>query len=124
VVFLPLSGLCSSPSNPSSQPKLQSPESVLEAHLPAEQLQWVRRLLYGTAEHVTLEVPDEARALAEAHDFEVKAYKIPCPLEQRRDARIVRVGVIQNSIAVRRWCSPRERKYNRWLIRSFVQLRV
>merc|ERR1712188_64430 len=67
--------------------------------LPAEDLAEVRRVMYGVAEdHTPLEVPEEARALGEANNFEIQGYSLACPRESRRDPRIVRVGVVQNAI--------------------------
>ena len=41
--------------------------------LPAEDLAEVRRVMYGVAEdHTPLEVPEEARALGEANNFEIQ----------------------------------------------------
>ena len=44
--------------------------------LPAEDLAEVRRVMYGVAEdHTPLEVPEEARALGEANNFEIQVLK-------------------------------------------------
>lgn len=45
-----------------------------------------------------LEISDEAIQLAKQRNFELRGYKFPCPAEQTRMPRIVRVGVIQNKI--------------------------
>ena len=37
--------------------------------------------------------------LAKKHNFEIKAFKVTCPLEQLRAPRLVRIGLIQNMIA-------------------------
>jgi hypothetical protein len=84
-------------------------ESILSTHLPAEELAAVRRILYGTptafeeddaSEHSALHQLATEVAAKYRDAFDVRAYCIPCPREQRREARIVRVAVIQNSIAV------------------------
>eukprot|EP00012_Vannella_robusta_P001783 CAMPEP_0206190154 /NCGR_PEP_ID=MMETSP0166-20121206/4584_1 /ASSEMBLY_ACC=CAM_ASM_000260 /TAXON_ID=95228 /ORGANISM="Vannella robusta, Strain DIVA3 518/3/11/1/6" /LENGTH=387 /DNA_ID=CAMNT_0053606185 /DNA_START=363 /DNA_END=1526 /DNA_ORIENTATION=- len=58
------------------------------------------RVLYGVSSpHETLDVPQEVVAMSEQNQFEVKGFKLPCAKEQMRAPRIVRVAVIQNSIA-------------------------
>eukprot|EP01094_Clydonella_sp_ATCC50884_P029359 TRINITY_DN916_c0_g1_i1.p1 TRINITY_DN916_c0_g1~~TRINITY_DN916_c0_g1_i1.p1 ORF type:complete len:399 (+),score=122.34 TRINITY_DN916_c0_g1_i1:46-1242(+) len=78
--------------------EFESIEHILQK-LPAEDYAHVRRVLYGAAsEHVELPIPEAATALGAEHDFEIKGYKLETPKESRRDPRIVRVGVIQNSV--------------------------
>ena len=43
-------------------------------------------------------VSKDVQASADAQDFEIKAFKIPCAKEQVRAPRVVRVGAIQNKI--------------------------
>lgn len=72
-------------------------ESILEKHLPEKELAEVKRILYGkpTPE---LQLSEESKAIAEAKDFELKGYKMECPVDQLRAPRIVRVGAVQNKI--------------------------
>lgn len=72
---------------------------MLEKHLPQEQLTEVKRILYGPPVN-TLSIPEPAAALAQAHDFEIKAFAFPSQVEQLREPRVVRVGLIQNSIVL------------------------
>jgi len=79
--------------------KLKSIEEALET-IPDQDLRAEAfRVLYGVDKPLpTLEIPESTKELATAHNFEVKGYKVPCPREQLREPRIVRVGVIQHSI--------------------------
>eukprot|EP00051_Salpingoeca_urceolata_P027187 m.480352 g.480352 ORF g.480352 m.480352 type:complete len:385 (+) comp21800_c0_seq1:97-1251(+) len=74
-------------------------EAILEEHIPAEKLAEVKRILYG-APTETLPVSEESQALSSSKDFEVQAVRIPCPTEQLRAPRIVRIGLIQNKIVL------------------------
>ena len=77
-------------------PELESLEALLRK-LPAEDQKEAFRILYGELPE-TLPVPAEVQAYADARDFEVAAYKFHAAAEQRRAARVVRIGVIQNRI--------------------------
>jgi len=72
----------------------------------------VYRVLYGVSEPLqTLNIPDNVLESAKTNDFEVQGYKMPCPQEQLRAPRIVRVAVIQNSI-VKPTTDPLEEQYS------------
>jgi len=74
-------------------------DKLLEQSIPKEQLSEVKRILYGSGADTPLEVPQEAKTLAESNNFELRAFKLSnCETEQLRTPRIVRVGVIQHSI--------------------------
>lgn len=45
-----------------------------------------------------LDLPAEARSLAEEKDFEIKAYGIGAAQEQTRPPRLVKIAVVQNAI--------------------------
>ena len=72
-------------------------DKILEEHLPEEKLKEVRRLLYGKAVQ-ELKITEGALELSKENDFEIKAYKFSSDVEQLRDPRIVRIGLIQNSV--------------------------
>lgn len=78
--------------------KLHSLEHALES-LPDEHRDEVKRILYGNPVEV-LPVVAAAAESAAAKEFELKAYKVPCPAEQLRGPRVVRVGLIQNKIVL------------------------
>jgi len=79
--------------------EIESVEHALGT-IPDEQLRSeALRILYGVTKPLpTLDIPEEVSELAKANNFQVQGYKVPCPTEQLREPRIVRVGVIQNSI--------------------------
>jgi beta-ureidopropionase len=70
---------------------------ILEKHLPAQELAKVRQLLYGRPVG-TIEVSEDVRNFAEEHNYDVQAYKFEAAIEHTRKPRIVRIGLIQNSI--------------------------
>lgn len=65
--------------------------------LPAEDQAEAFRILYGDMPQ-TLPITEAAQKLADAHDFDVAAYKFEAAPEQRRAPRVVRAGVIQTQI--------------------------
>eukprot|EP00668_Euglena_longa_P031679 GGOE01040921.1.p2 GENE.GGOE01040921.1~~GGOE01040921.1.p2 ORF type:complete len:389 (-),score=127.24 GGOE01040921.1:276-1442(-) len=67
--------------------------------LPHDHQKEVLRILYGAAPS-PLPIPPEAEALSRLHQFDIQAYKVPCPEEELRTPRIVRVAGIQNSIVL------------------------
>lgn len=73
-------------------------EKALDTLAPELQAE-VKRILYGRPAAV-LPISPEAEAQAEQRDFEIKSFKIDCPPEQLRPARVVRVGLIQNKIVL------------------------
>lgn len=76
--------------------ELESLESLLRK-LPAEDQAEAFRILYGNMPE-TLPIAPAAAALAQQFDFDVAAYRFSVTPEQRRQPRIVRVGVIQTQI--------------------------
>lgn len=77
----------------------ESLESLLEKHVPADELKEVKRILYGR-EVPSLPIAEGAAALAEKNNFEIKAFQIDAAPEQLRKPRVVRIGAIQNSIVL------------------------
>ncbi|KAH8297159.1 hypothetical protein KR044_005564 [Drosophila immigrans] len=80
--------------------ELKSLDECLEKHLPAEELKEVKRILYGVEKDQTLELPASALTTAKEHGFEIKGYRFTARPEELRKPRLVRVGAIQNSIAL------------------------
>ncbi|VFQ68430.1 unnamed protein product [Cuscuta campestris] len=76
---------------------------LLQASLSPHLFQEVSRLLLGlncgTAVDA-VELPKPARLLSEKHDFDLQAFVFRAEKESFREPRIVRVGLIQNSIAL------------------------
>jgi len=76
--------------------EIESLESLLRKLPEADQAE-AFRILYGNMPE-ELPISDDAAALAQQHDFDVAAYRFASTPEQRRPARIVRVGVAQMQI--------------------------
>jgi beta-ureidopropionase len=76
--------------------EIESLEKILR-QLPAEDQKEAFRILYGDVPDA-IDIPSEVQTYANDKRFEIAAYKFNAKKEQRRPARIVRVGVIQNQI--------------------------
>eukprot|EP01027_Heterolobosea_sp_BB2_P025860 GEZU01039699.1.p1 GENE.GEZU01039699.1~~GEZU01039699.1.p1 ORF type:complete len:423 (+),score=136.56 GEZU01039699.1:86-1270(+) len=82
--------------------EFESVESILEKHIPQEELAKVKSVLYGKpCDDQTTEIPKQALALSEQYNFEIKAYSMVRNTikEQRRAPRVVKIALIQNMIA-------------------------
>lgn len=82
-----------------AQTEFESIEKILESHLPPEDYEKVRGVLYGT-ECSKLQFSGEPVDHARNHDFELKGYKVAADSEELRPPRIVRVGLVQNKIVL------------------------
>ncbi|KAH1018697.1 beta-ureidopropionase [Dendroctonus ponderosae] len=71
--------------------EFQSVESILKKNLLGEEYEKIRQILYGRPV-VNLEIPSIPK------NFDIQAYSIPCPEEQLRKPRLVRVGLFQHQI--------------------------
>lgn len=78
--------------------ELTSLEQCFEKHIPEQELKEVKRILYGR-ELPTIQIPEKAEKLSQQHNFEVKGFQISAAKEELTPPRIVRIGVVQNSIA-------------------------
>eukprot|EP01132_Coremiostelium_polycephalum_P004320 gene4320-5406_t len=86
---------------PQHQQKLSKIESVLEKYIPEDELHEVKRVLYGyNCGKLVTESPvsKDALAFASENNFEIVFSKLTAEPEQLRPQRIVRIGIIQNSI--------------------------
>ncbi|XP_037566642.1 beta-ureidopropionase-like isoform X1 [Dermacentor silvarum] len=79
--------------------EFESVEKILTEHLPPEELQKVRGVLYGK-ECAALDFDSEALALATEHKFELKGYRMVAEKEEMRPPRVVRLGLVQNRIVL------------------------
>ncbi|PRD26251.1 UNVERIFIED_CONTAM: Upb1 [Trichonephila clavipes] len=77
--------------------QIDSLESVLEKHIPEDNLRFVKRVLYGK-ELRSLELNEVARAAAVESNVDMKGFAFDAEPEDLRPPRIVRVGLVQNSI--------------------------
>ncbi|KAL6211415.1 hypothetical protein ACLB2K_016641 [Fragaria x ananassa] len=76
---------------------------LLSANLKPHLFQEVNRILLGLncgKPLETISVPESAKGLSSQHDFDLQAFCFHADKELLREPRIVRVGLIQNSIAV------------------------
>ncbi|TQE05735.1 hypothetical protein C1H46_008641 [Malus baccata] len=76
---------------------------LLSANLKPHLFQEVSRILLGLNRGKALEtisLPESAKVLSSGHDFDLQAYCFLADKELLREPRIVRVGLIQNSIAL------------------------
>ncbi|XP_071447916.1 beta-ureidopropionase isoform X2 [Hetaerina americana] len=79
--------------------ELDSVESILQAHLPENELLAVERILYGKP-LLSLELPEKALSLAGENNFDIAGYKFTALQEELRSPRIVRVAAVQNKIVL------------------------
>ena len=104
--------------NMSAEINFKSLEECLNKYIPENELKEVKRILYGRSDEWvsfyqcniflifnntsrnSIKLPESATQLAKANNFELKAYKFEAQKEDVRQQRVVRVGAIQNSIAV------------------------
>ncbi|KAK8658449.1 hypothetical protein V6N13_036655 [Hibiscus sabdariffa] len=78
-------------------------QHLLSENLKPQLYQEVSRLLLGLNCGKTLEtiaLPESAKSLSSKHDFDLQAFKFSADKEVLREPRVVRVGLIQNSIAL------------------------
>uniref|UniRef100_A0A2L2YEE7 Beta-ureidopropionase n=2 Tax=Parasteatoda tepidariorum TaxID=114398 RepID=A0A2L2YEE7_PARTP len=72
-------------------------DSILEAHLPEDDLRYVKRVLYGK-ELKKLEFSEGVLAEATSKNLELKGYVFDALPEDLRPPRLVRVGLVQHAI--------------------------
>ncbi|GCC24273.1 hypothetical protein chiPu_0002673 [Chiloscyllium punctatum] len=77
--------------------EVSSLEDCLEEHLPPAVLQHVWRMLYGKDTR-KLDLPKSALTASLEKDFQLKGFGFEAAIEQLRQPRVVRVGLIQNKI--------------------------
>ncbi|KAJ8718473.1 hypothetical protein PYW08_002710 [Mythimna loreyi] len=78
--------------------ELPSLDLLISQTLSGSDLQEYNRIHYGRTDHHELEVKKSSQSSAKENDFDLAAYDFPTKKEETRSPRIVRVGVIQNSI--------------------------
>ncbi|KAK6476535.1 beta-ureidopropionase-like [Huso huso] len=77
----------------------ESLEKTLEKHIPPEELKEVKRIMYGK-DTKTIELPQCAVEAAAERGFDLQGSAFSASVEQLRQPRIVRVGLIQNQIVL------------------------
>ncbi|PRW56067.1 beta-ureidopropionase [Chlorella sorokiniana] len=80
-----------------------SVESILQEHVPADKLAQVQGVLYGLncgKPVAAVPLSAELSSAAAAGGYDLQAYRFDAAPEQLRPPRIVRIGLVQNSIKV------------------------
>ncbi|CAL1280254.1 unnamed protein product [Larinioides sclopetarius] len=77
--------------------KIESLESILEKHIPEDDLRYVKKVLYGK-ELRTLELSEQTKSAALETNLDLKGFAFEAEPEDLRPPRIVRVGLVQNAI--------------------------
>jgi len=83
--------------------QIESVDKILAEYIPEDKLREVKRVLYGfnVGQPVeTLPITEQAKKIAKDNNFEVQGSKFSALHEQLRAPRIVRIGIIQNSIVL------------------------
>ncbi|XP_053695432.1 beta-ureidopropionase [Sabethes cyaneus] len=83
-----------------SDHNFKSLEETLDKHIPPEELREVKRLLYGRADDQPITFTEEANSLAKEVGVDLKGYIFTARKEDLRRPRVVRVGLIQNSVDI------------------------
>jgi len=79
--------------------ELASVESVLEKHLPEEELGEVKRILYGRPAR-PMKISEEAQNRASEGGYEIAGWEIDAQQEETRPPRKVTIALIQNKIVL------------------------
>ncbi|GFT92716.1 beta-ureidopropionase [Nephila pilipes] len=77
--------------------KIDSLESVLEKHIPEDDLRFVKRVLYGK-ELRPLDLGEVATSAAIKSNIDLKGFAFDAEPEDLRPPRVVRIGLVQNAI--------------------------
>lgn len=79
--------------------ELPSLDILISKTLSGSELQEYNRIHYGRTDHHELNVKESSQECAKENSFEVASYDFPTKKEEIRSPRIVKIGLIQNSIA-------------------------
>lgn len=80
--------------------EMESFDSLVSLSLNGSKLDEFNRIYYGRKEHKFLNIKESNIDFAKKSNFEIAAYDFPAPKEEIRSPRIVKIGIIQHSIAV------------------------
>lgn len=80
--------------------QLVSLDQLISSTLTGKELEEFNRIHYGRTDHHQLKVKKTNQDNASANNFEISSYAFPANKEETRAPRIVRVGIIQHSIAI------------------------
>ncbi|KAJ8414721.1 hypothetical protein AAFF_G00022440 [Aldrovandia affinis] len=79
--------------------QFESLEKTLEKYIPPDELKDVRRILFGN-DTKKFDLPESAVEAASERDFELQGCVFEAGREQLRQPRVIRVGLIQNTIVL------------------------
>lgn len=82
-----------------SNTEIVSLDSLVSNSLSGADLEEFNRIYYGRKDQHPLVIKAKNIEFAASNNFEIAAYDFPAPKEEIRKPKIVRVGIIQNSIA-------------------------
>lgn len=80
--------------------EMESFDTLVSLSLNGSKLDEFNRIYYGRKEHKFLKIKESNIDFAKKSNFEIAAYDFPAPKEEIRSPRIVKIGLIQHSIAV------------------------
>ncbi|KAM3965558.1 beta-ureidopropionase [Aphomia sociella] len=83
-----------------SSTELSSLDLLISSTLTGEALKEYNRIHYGRTDHHELPLRKSTDLPNEDNNFDIKAYNFPAKNEETRSPRIVKVGIIQHSIAI------------------------
>ncbi|XP_072938376.1 beta-ureidopropionase-like [Epargyreus clarus] len=80
--------------------ELESFDELIENSLKGPALLEFNRIYYGRRDHKKIEIKAASKLYAHHNNFDIASYEFPSQVEHTRRPRIVRVGIIQHSIAI------------------------
>lgn len=80
--------------------EMESFDTLVSLSLNGSKLDEFNRIYYGRKEHKFLKIKESNIDFAKKSNFEIAAYDFPALIEEIRSPRIVKIGIIQHSIAV------------------------
>ncbi|XP_068622615.1 beta-ureidopropionase-like [Battus philenor] len=80
--------------------ELHSFDQLMRSNLSGTNLQEFNRIFYGRSNNFDLDVKKKNLHIGNENDFEIAAYDFPAKKEETRKPRVVKVGLIQHSIAI------------------------
>lgn len=83
-----------------SSPEVQSLDVLISSALSGKDLQEFNRIHYGRVDSLAISVNKTNLEFATENKFEIGAYEFTAKKEETRSPRIVRVGLVQHSIAI------------------------
>lgn len=83
----------------SGDKELNSLDELIRENLSSEHLKEYNRIHYGREDHHFLDIKKTIAEKAAAANFEIAAFDFPARKEETRTPRIVKVGIVQHSIA-------------------------